>query len=303
MKYAELVKAVARKYLRRVATGNPKRPWRYIYKDSSEKKATTEQELTLEQRFDQFLSEYESMSQQNPIGYPGDRYWYMGEHEGKHCLVMTNMSVWDGQMMFNSIQTVPADVCGKKGFASKVMNKVVDLADKHQIPLSLEAMPFGQEALSKPELESWYKRSGFKQDSDYDEGFMVREPKASSKKKSTVYFSEKRSPLEYNGVQASRIAVTDESAKHGTGYFDGSKDVAFLDYSLYDGGDRVFIHYMKTRDENRGQGHGRALLDSLYERFKDKKEINWGKIMHDHALDLFQEYKSESKVPTYGKVW
>ena len=128
--------------------------------------------------------------------------------------------------------------------------------------------------------------------------------KEKSERKGTVYLSERPSPLDYKGAQAERLAITDDSAKPTSDqYFENSKEVAFLDYSLYDGGKRVFIHYMNTRYENRGEGHGRALLDSLYERFKDKKEINWGKIMHDHAIDLFQEYKGKGGVPTYGKVW
>ena len=52
-------------------------------------------------------------------------------------------------------------MCEKKGFASKVMKQIAALADKHQVPMNLEAMPFGQKTLSTKELSDWYKRSGF----------------------------------------------------------------------------------------------------------------------------------------------
>ena len=129
----------------------------------------------LQQRFDAFMKEYESLTKRNPIGYQGDRYWYMGEVEGKHCLVITNMNIFDGSVSFNSIQTVPPDVCEKKGFASKVMNQIVALADKHQVPMTLSAVPFGQKSLGEKELESWYRRAGFDREDEYEE--LRREPK------------------------------------------------------------------------------------------------------------------------------
>ena len=52
-----------------------------------------------------FLSEYESLTERNPIGYRDDRYWYMGEFEGKYCLVITNINEFDGTISFNSIQS------------------------------------------------------------------------------------------------------------------------------------------------------------------------------------------------------
>lgn len=129
----------------------------------------------LKKRFDAFMKEYESMTERNPIGFRGDRYWYMGEIEGKYCLVVTNINIFDGNVSFNSIQTVPPDVCEKKGFASKVMNQIVALADKHQVPISLSVSPFGQESLSEKELESWYRRVGFERPDEYSE--LIRQPK------------------------------------------------------------------------------------------------------------------------------
>ena len=120
---------------------------------------------------DAFMSEYESRSQHNPIGMPGDRYWHMGEVEGKYCLVITNLYIDErrGNIKFNNIQTVPPVVCEGKGYASKVMDQITAIADKHQVALRLDVMPFGQEALGVKELKSWYGRAGFKRsDEDYD---------------------------------------------------------------------------------------------------------------------------------------
>ncbi len=119
-----------------------------------------------------------------------------------------------------------------------------------------------------------------------------------------VSLTERAAPLDYKVKGVQRIAISDDSAKPSSEeYFENSKEVAFLDYSLYDGDRRVYIHYMNTRFDRRGEGHGRALVNELYERFKGKEEINWGKIMDDHAESLFREFSSAGKVPTYGKIW
>ena len=126
-----------------------------------------------------FMGEYKSLTRHNPMGYPGDRYWYMGEIDGKYCLVITNIRVdpfHGNSIHFSSIQTVPPDICEGQGFASKIMKKITDLADKHQTVLRLDAVPFGQESVTEEDLVSWYKRAGFTQsDPDYSET-MVREP-------------------------------------------------------------------------------------------------------------------------------
>ena len=125
-----------------------------------------------------FMKEYESLTKENPIGFQGERYWYMGEIDGKYCLVITSIDIDlnRGGIYFNSIQTVPPDVCEGQGFASKVMNKVTGLADKHGVSLRLLAAPFGQESVSDEDLISWYKRAGFEQtDPDYSE-VLTRQP-------------------------------------------------------------------------------------------------------------------------------
>ena len=126
----------------------------------------TEANGTVPPDFDGFMTEYESMSQQNPLN-PGQQYWNVGKIDGADCMVLTQMNEFDGAISLLSIQTVPPDACQGQGFASSVMNTLVGLADKHQVPMSLDPEPFGQEKLGVKELKAWYKRSGFKPDPAY----------------------------------------------------------------------------------------------------------------------------------------
>ena len=134
---------------------------RYI--DMSDVKDPNEE---LRENFDAFMSEYKSMSHRSPMGFRDDRFWSMDEIDGKLCLVITNVSVFDGAIHFGSIQTVPPDICEGKGFASNVMNQMVTLADKHQVPMSLDPKPFGQKKLGVRDLKSWYRRAGFNPNSE-----------------------------------------------------------------------------------------------------------------------------------------
>tara|TARA_R110000824_G_scaffold351344_2_gene538353 strand:+ start:216 stop:686 length:471 start_codon:yes stop_codon:yes gene_type:complete len=119
----------------------------------------------LRERFDAFLAEYDSMSKPNPLN-PSLNYWYMGKKDDADCLVLTDLSEWDGAIHVGSIQTVPPDVCEGQGFASQIMNKLVNLADKHEVPMSLDPAPFGSEKLGVKELMHWYRRAGFSPNDD-----------------------------------------------------------------------------------------------------------------------------------------
>jgi hypothetical protein len=120
----------------------------------------------LKEQFDAFMADYKSMSQHNPIGFRGDRFWPMEEIDGVWCLVKTNVTIWDGAIHFGSIQTVPPEKCEGKGFASKVMSQIIALADRHQVPMSLDPVPFGQKSLSEEDLQAWYTKVGFAPNDD-----------------------------------------------------------------------------------------------------------------------------------------
>ncbi|MGA1354618.1 MAG: hypothetical protein ACO32I_07600, partial [Candidatus Limnocylindrus sp.] len=60
-----------------------------------------------------------------------------------------------------------------KGAASTVLKKLMALADKHGVTLTLQPQKVGAKGLSTEQLEAWYAKSGFK---SWDGG-MYREPK------------------------------------------------------------------------------------------------------------------------------
>ena len=135
---------------------------------------TENPDKNLRSRLDAFMAEYHSISERNPLN-PRMQYWYMGKVDDEDCLVLTDINVFDDAISFNTIQTVPRDTCEKKGFASKVMNQIVALADKHQVPMTLDVVPFGQKSLGEKELESRYRRSGLDREEEYEE--LRREPR------------------------------------------------------------------------------------------------------------------------------
>ena len=117
--------------------------------------------------FEAYLKEYESISQENPFDWR-TRYFVMGEtDDGKICVVQTSVQFFDEAIHMGSIQTTPPGECEGKGYASKVMQRLIDLADKHGVVMSLDPHPFGQKTLGVGDLKGWYKRVGFKPDRNW----------------------------------------------------------------------------------------------------------------------------------------
>jgi hypothetical protein len=86
----------------------------------------------------------------------------------REVLIDNNVSVelsnFDGHLWINSIMTLERG----RGDASRVLQKMCDIADKHQVYMGLGASPFGKtKGLNKAQLIAWYKRYGFKK-VDYD---------------------------------------------------------------------------------------------------------------------------------------
>ena len=122
-----------------------------------------------------FMQEYESTSEQNPLDWR-TRYYAMGKTEdGKWCVVQTQLQVFDGMIHVSSIQTTPPGECEGRGYASEVMQHLVQLADKHAVSMSLDPKPFGQKTLGVGDLQRWYKRAGFKPDDEWG-GEWIRKP-------------------------------------------------------------------------------------------------------------------------------
>ena len=131
----------------------------------------------LESKHKAFMKEYHRVAPQNPM-YPRQRYWYMGESEesDRHCLVLTEIGPWDGHIHLASIHTSPKGECEAKGYASKVMNVIVEIADETGVALSLDPHPFGSKRLGVKDLKAWYRKVGFKPDRSRG-GEWIRQPK------------------------------------------------------------------------------------------------------------------------------
>ena len=125
-----------------------------------------------------------------------------------------------------------------------------------------------------------------------------------------------KSPLDYHGIRPDRLSLEGvEPADGKQSYFpEGSKTVGFADYSvqtrhsMLDGKPykSVFVHYISVRNDHRGKGRARALVDSLYKKFKDANEIDWGRLHSDAMVDLLRQRKANEKVGeprTYFKSW
>lgn len=54
--------------------------------------------------------------------------------------------------------------------------------------------------------------------------------------------------------------------------------LAFLDYHE-EGPDYIYVDYMKTRMDARGQGHARRLIDELVKKYGEDATYNFGRIM------------------------
>lgn len=86
----------------------------------------------------------------------------------------------DGRIRISSIDTLNAG----QGAASKALNTILAVADKHGIGVELIASPYGSEELSTGQLKSWYARHGFVSDGS-DDG-MVRAPRVDTDNNESV---------------------------------------------------------------------------------------------------------------------
>jgi hypothetical protein len=72
--------------------------------------------------------------------------------------VLIEVSYFDGYLHLNSIMTI---VKGK-GDATRIMNKICEIADKYKVTIHLSPEPFGiGNKLNKTQLIKWYKKFGF----------------------------------------------------------------------------------------------------------------------------------------------
>lgn len=145
---------------------------------------------------------------------------------------------------------------------------------------------------------------------------------------------ELKSPLTYNRAgDVNRISLIDKSSppfeKHDS-YFDeitkqitynrktgkiykkpkvevtpgaAPGTVAFLDYHTYifSGEKYVYIDYMKTRRDMRGQGHARLLINYLKNKFGTNSVYDFGKVMTESVWKMKKELDAAG-YQTLGKI-
>lgn len=75
--------------------------------------------------------------------------------------ITLDVRIWDGKIWLSNILTNESE--RGKGYASKVLDSIIEIANKYKVELSLVPKPFGsKKSLTKSNLIAWYKRHGFK---------------------------------------------------------------------------------------------------------------------------------------------
>jgi hypothetical protein len=87
--------------------------------------------------------------------------------------VVIEVSNWDKRLWFSSLYSIDKG----KGNASRAMQKIVDIADKHKVTVALDPHPFGTGTgrLNRAQLVNFYKKFGFEfENGEEDFGDMER---------------------------------------------------------------------------------------------------------------------------------
>jgi len=97
------------------------------------------------------LKEIEGLGQRNPIN---PREIIIDNS------VLIEISIFDKRIWFSSLYSIDKG----RGNAGKVMQKIVDIADKYGVTIALDAVPYGtsKDKLTKAQLVKFYKKYGFK---------------------------------------------------------------------------------------------------------------------------------------------
>jgi len=121
-------------------------------------------------KLNSFMSDYYRMTAPHPFDR-GSRVWA----DPDDVLIFTEMRPFDGYIRFGSIASPEKP---GKGYASKVIKAIVELADKHGVAMTLTAKPFGNmpNTLSRSDLMGWYHRYGWVKDPKRSDGDMIRFP-------------------------------------------------------------------------------------------------------------------------------
>ena len=87
--------------------------------------------------------------------------------------VSVEIANWDGRLWFSSLYSMDRG----QGNAERVMKKITDIADKYNVTIALDAVPFGsgENRMTRSQLVNFYKKFGFAfEDGEEDFGDMER---------------------------------------------------------------------------------------------------------------------------------
>ena len=128
----------------------------------------------------QYLNENEASKVTNffkDIGYEGKETIYEFDEGCQVGLIL----IQSGEGVELNLIEVLSNECLNKGYASKVMNRVIDSADKYGITIFLQATPINNK-IGEEDLLSWYKKYGFEpEEEDYSRFELIRFPKGDQK--------------------------------------------------------------------------------------------------------------------------
>ena len=110
------------------------------------------------------------------LGYKGKEAIY--EFDGGCQVKLILVRSGDG-VELNLIEVL-SDECLNKGYASKVMKKVIEAADRHEVALYLQATPIDGK-IGQEDLLLWYEKYGFEaEEEDYSRFELIRFPSGSN---------------------------------------------------------------------------------------------------------------------------
>ena len=105
--------------------------------------------------------------------------------------------------------------------------------------------------------------------------------------KGDTYFAQTKQHI-WRGASGRRLKKPKEEIIPGA----APGTVAFLDY--HDMGDNfIYIDYMKTRTDMRGQGHARRLIDKLIKVFGRDATYDFGKMMNPAIGKIYDGLKGQ----------
>ena len=106
-----------------------------------------------------FMADLMKITKVNPFD---ERFLYkeIQTNDGTEGYALMQIYPFDGRIHVASVEITPQEARGK-GAARKVMDELLNLADKHDVSLDLDVKPFGKGGLSKKQLADFYTRLGF----------------------------------------------------------------------------------------------------------------------------------------------